>query len=298
MSGDWGTSRGSCGRSATSCPSTSTWRVSTGRCGGCPPCTAPSPQGPTTDQQWPNRRSMGSSSPPSSPPLSVRPILYGGGARAVGGWSTRGGRRAPDSDAVTVSEPIGSVAGAAAGPTCPAPGCWDRATRSVGIARSGGLCGGYTHGVLTAPTRCQGAVVAAGVVFYERPAPSVWWAFACTAHVEHLTCPRGRPRIDSTISRRLPASVCRSPSVAVDWSTWWSSSSARAVEEPQRAAGRRAAVTRFVTRTRRVCSGFPLLGWFRLRLLLLVGDRWGVSEFSHNPSGRGFEPHPPHRLCG
>ena len=31
-------------------------------------------------------------------------------------------------------------------------------------------------------------------------------------------------------------------------------------------------------------------GWFRLRLLLLVGARWEVSEFSHNPSGRGFSP--------
>ena len=33
-------------------------------------------------------------------------------------------------------------------------------------------------------------MVAAGLVFYERPAPSVWWAFACAAHVEELTAAR------------------------------------------------------------------------------------------------------------
>jgi hypothetical protein len=57
-------------------------------------------------------------------------------------------------------------------------------------------------------------------------------------------------------------------------------------------------VTPFVTRTRVGWSGFLLLMWFRLKLSSLVGGQWGVSEFSHNPSGRGFEPHPPHRLCG
>jgi hypothetical protein len=30
-----------------------------------------------------------------------------------------------------------------------------------------------------------------------------------------------------------------------------------------------------------------------MQLLLLVGDRCGVSEFSHNPSGHWFEHHPP-----
>jgi hypothetical protein len=55
----------------------------------------------------------------------------------------------------------------------------------------GGSCDSYTHAMLTAPTRCQATVVAAGVVFYERPAPSVWWAFACAAHVdEELTAAR------------------------------------------------------------------------------------------------------------
>jgi hypothetical protein len=53
-----------------------------------------------------------------------------------------------------------------------------------------------------------------------------------------------------------------------------------------------------MTRTRVDWSGFLLLEWLRLRLLLLVRGQWEVSEFSHNPSGRGFEPHPPHRLCG
>jgi hypothetical protein len=44
-------------------------------------------------------------------------------------------------------------------------------------ARGPGRRNGYTHGVFTAPTRCQATVVAAGVVvFYERPRPSVWWA--------------------------------------------------------------------------------------------------------------------------
>src|SRR4051812_36441007 len=51
-----------------------------------------------------------------------------------------------------------------------------------------------------------------------------------------------------------------------------------------------------MTRTRVDWSGFLPLEWLRLRLLLLVGAQWEVSEFSHNPSGRGFEPHPPHRL--
>jgi hypothetical protein len=53
-------------------------------------------------------------------------------------------------------------------------------------------------------------------------------------------------------------------------------------------------VTRFVTRTCVGWSGFRLLEWRRARPLSLVGDQWDVSEFSHNPSGRGFEPHPPH----
>ena len=32
-----------------------------------------------------------------------------------------------------------------------------------------------------------------------------------------------------------------------------------------------------------------------VRLLLLVEADCGAGVFSHNPSGRGFEPHPPHR---
>jgi hypothetical protein len=72
---------------------------------------------------------------------------------------------------------------------------------------SEGSCGGYTHGVFTAPTRCQATVVAAGVVFYERPRPSVWWAFACAAHVDELTAARAlldRDRAEIARRQRHP----------------------------------------------------------------------------------------------
>ena len=55
---------------------------------------------------------------------------------------------------------------------------------------SEGACGGYTQGVVTAPTRCQARVVAAGVVFFERSTPSGWWTFACAEHVGELVAPR------------------------------------------------------------------------------------------------------------
>ena len=46
-------------------------------------------------------------------------------------------------------------------------------------------------------------MVAAGVAFYERPRPSVWWAFACAVHVDEMTAARGlleRDRVE--IARR------------------------------------------------------------------------------------------------
>lgn len=69
-----------------------------------------------------------------------------------------------------------------------------------------GSCGGYRHGVWTAPARCLTPVVAAGLVFYDQPRPRVWWAFACPDHAEHLTA--ARPLLDrdrAEITRRRTA---------------------------------------------------------------------------------------------
>lgn len=71
---------------------------------------------------------------------------------------------------------------------------------------SDGTCVGYRQGVWTAPSRCPAPVVAAGLVFYERPRPAVWLAFACPEHVEHLTAARSlldRDRAEIT-RRRTP----------------------------------------------------------------------------------------------
>lgn len=69
-----------------------------------------------------------------------------------------------------------------------------------------GSCGGYRHGVWTAPSRCLSPVVAAGLIFYEKPRARVWWAFACPDHAEHLTA--ARPLLDrdrAEIARRRSA---------------------------------------------------------------------------------------------
>lgn len=55
----------------------------------------------------------------------------------------------------------------------------------------GASCGGYRHGVWTAPTSCSLPVVAAGLVLGgDRRRPTVWLAFSCAEHVEHLDVAR------------------------------------------------------------------------------------------------------------
>lgn len=73
---------------------------------------------------------------------------------------------------------------------------------------SDGSCGGYRHGMWTAPARCPAAPVAAGLAFYEKPRPVVIWAFACPEHVEHLIAPRPlleRDRAEMARRRELSA---------------------------------------------------------------------------------------------
>lgn len=68
-----------------------------------------------------------------------------------------------------------------------------------------GSCGGYRHGVWTAPSRCLTPVVSAGLVFYEKPRARVWWAFACPEHAEHLTA--ARPSSTATAPRSPAAAL-------------------------------------------------------------------------------------------
>ena len=51
-------------------------------------------------------------------------------------------------------------------------------------------CGGYVSGVMTAPRACAGEVVWAGVVYFPFPRPTLWWVFACDAHVACVHAPR------------------------------------------------------------------------------------------------------------
>lgn len=51
-------------------------------------------------------------------------------------------------------------------------------------------CGGYRHGMWTAPELCGRPVVAAGLVFYRYPHPQVWLGFACAEHVGQLEVAR------------------------------------------------------------------------------------------------------------
>jgi hypothetical protein len=59
-------------------------------------------------------------------------------------------------------------------------------------------CGGYRHGVWTAPSPCPHPVAAAGLYFNRadhRPYRwSVWWAFACPEHAHELIA--ARPLLD------------------------------------------------------------------------------------------------------
>ena len=56
-------------------------------------------------------------------------------------------------------------------------------------------CGGYQHGMWTAPAACGRPVVAAGPVFYPYPHPQTWLGFACAQHVGQLEV--ARPLTDS-----------------------------------------------------------------------------------------------------
>ncbi len=56
-------------------------------------------------------------------------------------------------------------------------------------------CGGYQHGMWTAPAACGRPVVAAGPVFYPYPHPQTWLGFACAEHVGLLEV--ARPLTDS-----------------------------------------------------------------------------------------------------
>lgn len=56
-------------------------------------------------------------------------------------------------------------------------------------------CGGYQHGMWTAPATCGRPVVAAGPVFYPYPHPQTWLGFACAEHVGQLEV--ARPLTDS-----------------------------------------------------------------------------------------------------
>ncbi len=51
-------------------------------------------------------------------------------------------------------------------------------------------CGGYQHGMWTAPATCGRPVVAAGPVFYPYPHPQTWLGFACAEHVGQLEVAR------------------------------------------------------------------------------------------------------------
>lgn len=85
-----------------------------------------------------------------------------------------------------------------------------------------GSCGGYRHGVWTAPSRCLTPVVAAGLVFYEQPRPRVWWAFACRDHAKHLTAARALlDRDRAEIARRRAAAPGeRTEPLAVGRAAW------------------------------------------------------------------------------
>lgn len=77
-----------------------------------------------------------------------------------------------------------------------------------------GSCGGYQHGVWTAPTRCPAPVVAAGIVLGHatRRRPAVWLAFSCAEHVGHLDV--ARPLTDrdrAEITRRREHAQTRRP---------------------------------------------------------------------------------------
>ena len=51
-------------------------------------------------------------------------------------------------------------------------------------------CGAFVVGATTQPRSCIAAPVWAGLVYYQLPRPTLWWAFTCATHVAHLHAPR------------------------------------------------------------------------------------------------------------
>ncbi len=52
------------------------------------------------------------------------------------------------------------------------------------------VCGAFVVGATTQPRSCIAAPVWAGLVYYQLPRPTLWWAFTCDVHVAHLHAPR------------------------------------------------------------------------------------------------------------
>jgi hypothetical protein len=131
---------------------------------------------------------------------------------------------------------------------------------------SDGTCGGYCQEMWTAPSRCPAPVVAAGLVLYEQPRPTVWWAFACPDHIEHLTA--ARPLLDrdrAEITRRRtpgeragPLAVGREARELLDWARRWARAHPELTFTPPAAAD---VASRIAEAPQRTTAGNPFAAY-------------------------------------